>query len=138
MYWYLSLISVCNQLTRPDHVYVGVYVYAEVGSGECLPGPKGGVELAAFCSDVNVQTKSECANKCTADKKCGGLSWDGPNVVCILYDYTPTKSGNDGDLVCFSKRIGGTPAVYGYGYVVLMLVVDACVFRAGMCVCMVD
>ena len=83
-------------------------MYAVVGSGECVAGSKGGDEIASFCSDANVQTKADCANKCTANKNCGGYAWDGPrNKVCILYDYTPTKSRNEGNIVCHFKYIGG-------------------------------
>ena len=82
-------------------------MYAVVGSGECVAGSKGGDEIASFCSDANVQTKADCANKCTADKNCGGYAWDGPNTVCILYDYTPTKSSNGKGMVCLFKYIGG-------------------------------
>ena len=108
-------MSTCEPLTQKHniarhnraHLRAEAYMYAEVGSGECVPGSKGGKDIAVFCSDANVRTKADCANKCTADKDCGGYAWDGPNVVCILYDYTPTKSSKEAGMVCLFKFIGG-------------------------------
>ena len=108
-------MSTCGPLTQKHnivrhnraHLRAEAYMYAEVGPGECVPGSKGDGEIASFCSDDDVQTKADCANKCTANKNCGGYAWDEPNKVCALYDYKPTKSFNEGDMVCFFKYIGG-------------------------------